>query len=186
MGIMPISHTKNTVFTSFDKTVSLTTYHQRPDRIRMLEEINTNVQIPRGAGLSYVPASFGRDTLVRELSYFNRILEFNSIEKTVVVEPGITLEKLLEWSFKEKLYLPVQPGYPKITIGGCIAANVHGKNPLKYGSFKDHVIWLELFHPQNSSKIIVERNSELFDATCGGLGLTGIITRVKLQLCDLP
>lgn len=182
---MKIRYTKNTTFTSFDKTVSITTLHQRPDRMRMLKEKNTYFQIPRGSGLSYVPASFGQDILVRELSYFNRILEFDVQQKTVVVESGVTLKKLLEWSFKEKLYLSVQPGYPEITIGGCVAANVHGKNPLKYGSFKEHIIWLELFHPNSGSKI-VEPNSELFDATCGGLGLTGIITRIKLQLYNLP
>ncbi|MDE1725713.1 MAG: FAD-binding oxidoreductase [Thaumarchaeota archaeon] len=182
---MKIPYTKNTTFTSFDKTVSITTLHQKPDRTRMLEESITTFQIPRGSGLSYVPASFGQDTLVRELSPFNRILEFDVKQKTVVVESGITLKKLLEWSFTEKLYLPVQPGYPDITIGGCVAANVHGKNPHKYGSFKEHVIWIELFHPKNGSRIL-ESKSELFEATFGGLGLTGIITKVKIQLRDLP
>lgn len=182
---MKIRFTKNTTFTSFDKTVSITTLHQKPDRTRMLEENITTFQIPRGSGLSYVPASFGQDVLVRELSTFNRILEFDVKQKTVVVESGITLKKLLEWSFTEKLYLPVQPGYPDITIGGCIAANVHGKNPHKYGSFKEHVIWLELFHPKNGSRT-TESRSELFEATFGGLGLTGIITKVKIQLRDLP
>jgi len=182
---MVIAYTRHTTFTNFDKTVSITTLHQRPDRIRFLEEKITNFQIPRGSGLSYVPASFGQDVLVRELTHFNRILEFDKEQKTIVVESGITLKKLLEWSFKEKLFLPVQPGYPEITIGGCIAANVHGKNPRKYGSFKEYVIWIELFHPKNGLRKI-EPNSELFDATLGGLGLTGIITKAKLQLHDLP
>jgi len=179
-----IHNTKFTTFTTYDKTISITTLHQKPDRIRFLEEKMTGFQIPRGSGLSNAPASFGRDVIVRELSSFNRILEFDAKQKTVVVESGITLKKLLEWSFKEKLFFPVLPGHPEITIGGCIAANVHGKNPLKDGSFKEHVIWLELFHPKNGTKII-ESNSELFDATCGGLGLTGIITKAKLQLYDL-
>lgn len=182
---MVIPYTKHSTFTSFDKTVSITTIHQRPDRARTLEEKIIDVQIPRGSGLSYVPASFGQDVLVRELLPFNRILEFDKNQKTVVVEPGITLKKLLEWSFGEKLFLAVQPGFPEITIGGCIAANVHGKNPLKYGTFKEHVIWIDLFHPKNGLKRI-EKNSELFEATFGGLGLTGIITKAKLQLHDLP
>jgi decaprenylphospho-beta-D-ribofuranose 2-oxidase len=182
---MTIPYTKHSTFTSFDKTISITTIHQRLDRIRTLEEKITDVQIPRGSGLSYVPASFGQNVLVRELLPFNRILEFDKNKKTVVVESGITLKKLLEWSFGEKLYLVVQPGYPEITIGGCIASNVHGKNPSKYGSFKEHVIWIDIFHPRNGLKRI-EQNSELFEATFGGLGLTGIITKAKLQLQDLP
>lgn len=182
---MKIPYTKNTTFTTFDKTISITTLHQRPDRTRILEEKIDGFQIPRGSGLSYVPASFGHDVLVRDLSFFNRILEFDTRQKTIVVEPGITLKELLGFVSKEKLYFPVLPGYPDISVGGCVAANAHGKNPLKYGSFKEHVIWLELFHPKRGSRII-EPNSELFDATCGGLGLTGIITKVKLQLRDLP
>jgi decaprenylphospho-beta-D-ribofuranose 2-oxidase len=182
---MKIPYTKSTTFTTFDKTVSITTLHQRPDRTRILEENIDGFQIPRGSGLSYVPASFGHDVLVRDLSLFNRILEFDIRQKTIVVEPGITLNELLGFVSKEKLYFPVLPGYPDISVGGCVAANAHGKNPLKYGSFKEYVIWLELFHPKSGSRTI-EPNSELFEATCGGLGLTGIITKVKLQLHDLP
>ena len=182
---MEIPHTKKTTFTSWDKTVSITTIHQKPDRVRTLKENISEIQIPRGSGLSLAPVSFGHDIIVREVSSFNRILEFNATEKTVVVESGITLGKLLEWSFKEKLFFPVLPGSPQITVGGCIAGNVHGKNPSKDGSFKEHVIEIELFHPKFGSRII-ESGSDLFEATCGGLGLTGIITKAKIQLYDLP
>lgn len=182
---MKIPYTKNTTFTSWDKTVSITTLHQKPDRLRMVEEKINELQIPRGSGLSLAPVSFGKDILVRELSSFDRILEFNSNEKTVVVECGITLGKLLEWSFKEKLFFPVLPGSPHITIGGCIAGNVHGKNPSKDGSFKEHLIEFELFHPK-VGKRMVKCGTKLFDATCGGIGLTGIITKAKIQLYDLP
>src|SRR5690349_11705877 len=115
--LMEIPHTKKTTFTSWDKTVSITTLHQKPDRMRTLKEKIIEIQIPRGSGLSLAPVSFGHDAIVREVSSFNRILEFNSIEKTIVVESGITLGKLLEWSFKEKLFFPVLPGSPQITIG---------------------------------------------------------------------
>ncbi len=180
---MKIRYTKHMNFTSFDNTVSITTLYQKPDRVRMLKE--ETVQIARGAGLSYTPASFGQNILVRDFRQFNRILEFDAKLKTVIVESGITLKKLLEWSFKEKLFFPIMPGFPEITIGGCIAANVHGKNPLKDGTCKDHLIWLELYHPKTGFQK-TKSNSEIFNATCGGLGLTGIITKVKLQLYHLP
>ena len=180
---MKIPNTTHSKFTSFDNTISITTLYQKPDRIEMLKEDMT--QITRGAGLSYVPASFDQNILVRDFKHFNRILEFDAKQKTVIVESGITLKKLLEWSFKEKLFFPIMPGFPEITIGGCIAANVHGKNPLKDGTCKDHLIWLELYHPKTGFQKI-KSNSEIFDATCGGLGLTGIITKVKLQLYHLP
>ena len=160
--------------------------HQRPDRLRMLNDRNEEFQIPRGAGLSYAPASFGKDKLIRDMRSFDRILEFDESSKLVVVEAGISLKKLLTWSFSKQLFLPVLPGQPEITVGGCVAANVHGKNPYKDGTFMEQVEWIELSHPTLGTKIISRSNEKkIFDATCGGLGLTGIITKVALKLQKL-
>ena len=160
--------------------------HQRPDRLRMLNDQNEEFQIPRGAGLSYAPASFGKDKLIRDMCSFDRILEFDESSKIVVVEAGISLKKLLTWSFSKQLFLPVLPGQPEITVGGCVAANVHGKNPYKDGTFMEQVEWIELSHPTLGTKIISRSNEKkIFDATCGGLGLTGIITKVALKLQKL-
>ena len=177
---------KKTKFVSFDRTFSVFAKHQRPDRLRMLNDQNEEFQIPRGAGLSYAPASFGKDKLIRDMCYFDRILEFDESSKTVVVEAGISLKKLLTWSFSKQLFLPVLPGQPEITVGGCVAANVHGKNPYKDGTFMEHVEWIELSHPTLGTKIISRSNEKkIFNATCGGLGLTGIITKVALKLQKL-
>jgi len=160
--------------------------HQRPDRLRMLNDQNEEFQISRGAGLSYAPASFGKDKLIRDMRSFDRILEFDESSKLVVVEAGISLKKLLTWSFSKQLFLPVLPGQPEITVGGCVAANVHGKNPYKDGTFMEHVEWIELSHPTLGTKIISRSNEKkIFNATCGGLGLTGIITKVALKLQKL-
>ena len=160
--------------------------HQRPDRLRMLNDRNEEFQIPRGAGLSYTPASFGKDKLIRDMCSFDRILEFDESSKIVVVEAGISLKKLLTWSFSKQLFLPVLPGQPEITVGGCVAANVHGKNPYKDGTFMEHVEWIELSHSTLGTNIISRSNEKkIFNATCGGLGLTGIITKVALKLQKL-
>ena len=177
---------KKTKFVSFDRTFSVFANHQRPDRLRMLNDRNEEFQIPRGAGLSYAPASFGKDKLIRDMCSFDRILEFDESSKIVVVEAGISLKKLLTWSFSKQLFLPVLPGQPEITVGGCVAANVHGKNPYKDGTFMEHVEWIELSHPTLGTKIISRSNEKkIFNATCGGLGLTGIITKVALKLQKL-
>ena len=177
---------KKTKFVSFDRTFSVFANHQRPDRLRMLNDRNEEFQIPRGAGLSYAPASFGKDKLIRDMCSFDRILEFDESSKIVVVEAGISLKKLLTWSFSKQLFLPVLPGQPEITVGGCVAANVHGKNPYKDGTFMEQVEWIELSHPTLGTKIISRSNEKkIFDATCGGLGLTGIITKVALKLQKL-
>ena len=172
---------------SFDRSFSVYANHQKPDRLRMLDVKTKDYQIPRGAGLSYAAASFGKDSVIKDMCYFDRILEFDESSKLVVVEAGITLKKILSWSFKKKFFLPVLPGQPDITIGGCIAANVHGKNPYKDGTIMEHVEWIELFHPELGTKIISRTNDEkIFYATFGGLGLTGIITKVALKLQTLP
>ena len=177
---------KKTKFVSFDRTFSVFANHQRPDRLRMLNDRNEEFQIPRGAGLSYAPASFGKDKLIRDMCSFDRILEFDESSKIVVVEAGISLKKLLTWSFSKQLFLSVLPGQPEITVGGCVAANVHGKNPYKDGTFMEHVEWIELSHPTLGTKIISRSNEKkIFNATCGGLGLTGIITKVALKLQKL-
>ena len=63
------------------------------------------------------------------------------------MESGVTLGDVFAVASREGLGLPVQPGYPAITVGGCIAANVHGKNPVREGTFVDSVLDLTLFHP---------------------------------------
>jgi len=185
---LKIPHTKQTKFVSFDGGIQITTLHQRPDRYRNLEEIPKNVpRIARGGGYSYVAASFGKNVLTQEMKSFNRILEFDESTKSVVVEAGTTLIELLKWSFGKKLFLKIQPGHPYITIGGCVAANVHGKNPQKDGTFVDIISEIKLYHPDYGIKTISRtKDSTIFDLTCGGLGLTGTILSVKLQLHTLP
>ena len=185
---LKIPHTKRTKFVSFDGSIEIASQHQRPDRFRNLEQIPKDVvRIGRGGGYSYAAPSFGKNILTQEMTSFNRILEFNEKLRTVVVESGITLKELLKWSFGNKLILKIQPGHPDITIGGCIAANVHGKNPHKDGTFVDVVLEIKLFHPDRGLITLNRtKNSKIFELTCGGLGLTGIIVSVKLQREILP
>lgn len=175
-------------FISFDGSTRLTTQHQRPDRFAHLESPAAGVtRIPRGGGYSYSAASFGNGSLVQEMTAFNRFLAFDADALTVTVEPGVRLSELLAWALPRKLYLPVLPGYPLITVGGCIAADVHGKNPFRDGTFADWVRQLTVFHPQKGYLTCsAEQDDAVFRLTCGGFGLTGIITRATLQLVPLP
>ena len=185
---MTNTNIKKTKFLSFDGSVEIVSQHQRPDKFRDLEQIPKNVtRIGRGGGYSYTAPSFGKNILTQEMTSFNRILEFDEESRTVVVESGITLKELLKWSFEKKLFLKIQPGHPGITIGGCVASNVHGKNPHKDGTFVNVVLEIKLFHPDHGIKILSRtQNSDIFELTCGGFGLTGIILSVKLQLNVLP
>lgn len=178
----------STTFVSYDGGVTERATYQRPDRYRMVESGRSyNCRIARGGGYSYAAASFGGDSLVIDMSRFNRILGIDTQRHLIEVEGGITLGELFSFSVRKGLLLPIQPGYPAITIGGCIAANVHGKNPYREGTFKRSVKEITLFHPRHGRlRVDYKTNRDVFDLTCGGYGLTGIILTVKLQLEPIP
>ena len=180
--------TKQTRFTSFDGTVSLSTTHQRPDRLSHLEAPgSTTCRIARGGGYSYSASSFGENSLVQDMTRFNRFIDFNPDTLTLKLEVGVRLIELMQWALPRQLHFPVLPGYHLITVGGCVAADVHGKNPYKDGTFSDWVKQLTVFHPQQGYLTCSRHeNAELFAMTCGGYGLTGVITDVTLQLAPLP
>lgn len=174
---------------SFDGGVTETARVQRPDRYRYFDasRMPEGHRISRGAGLSYAAASFGGEGVSVEHGAFNRILGFDSSAGTVCVEPGITLLELHRFLEGKRLYLPVQPGHGSITVGGCVAADVHGKNHQRDGSFVNQVLGVTLFHPDHGELALSrEHNPSLFDLTCGGYGLTGHIISVDLRASPLP
>ena len=175
-------------FITFDGAVSLVTAHQRPDRYRHLEaNFGGGIRIARGAGLTYSAASFGEGVVVQEMTAFDRLLEFDESRNTIRVEAGCRLERLVKWAAHSGLCLPVLPGYPSITVGGCVAADVHGKNPFRDGTFCDWVDGMTIFHPSRAYQAVTRmQNADVFEATCGGYGLTGLIVDVTLRLTPMP
>jgi decaprenylphospho-beta-D-ribofuranose 2-oxidase len=181
---LPANEPETALFRSFDGGAVERAAFCRPDRRRMLEAALTNRPlIARGGGYSYAPASFGAGSLVVDMTRFDRVLRFEPAERLVEVEAGIRLEQLLALTVPRGLILPVQPGYPAITVGGCVASNVHGKNPGREGAFRHSVVDLTLCHPRLGT-LRVDRGSEpeLFELTCGGYGLTGVILAATLRL----
>ncbi len=161
---------------------------QRPDRYAYFHESDKcQPVIPRGAGFSFAAASFGSGVISIDFTAFDRILDLDTASGLVEVEAGITLGALFQYLAPHGYYLPIQPGHHGITIGGCIAADVHGKNPARDGTFIAQVECLHLFHPRHG-RIEVSRKKEpaLFHATCGGMGLTGIIVSARLRSKQLP
>ena len=159
----------------------------RPDRYRFFHEAGAcSPAIARGAGFSFSPASFGRNTASVDMTAFDRILDFDSATGAVEVEAGITLGRLFEYLAPRGFYLPVQPGHHRITVGGCVAADVHGKNPARDGTFITQVDCVRLFHPRHGVVEISRDTPAIFHATCGGLGLTGIILSLRLRTKPLP
>ena len=173
---------------SFDGGVRIVQDVQRPDRYRQIEEVDPRrKRIVRGGGYSYAAAGFGGGALVQDVRAFDRVLAFDRESGVLECEGGTTLGRVYEVAQAAGFYLPVQPGYPRITVAGCVAADVHGKNQYKDGTFRRVVRYLRLFHPRRGVVRLDERNEpELLDLTCGGLGLTGHILSVGLQLARLP
>ncbi len=157
-----------------------------PDHLENSQSLladSTDRLIVFGMGRSYGDASL--NSLGRTISFeaFNRILSFDTITGVVVCEPGVTLHDLLTKIVPHGWFLPVTPGTRYPTLSGCVAANVHGKNHHSDGSIDRHINWIELMLADGSFvKCSATENSELFDATLGGMGLTGLICKVSMQL----
>jgi FAD/FMN-containing dehydrogenase len=134
-----------------------------------------------GMGRSYGDSALNENTLLSRR--FNKILYFNEQKGVIVCESGVTLSDIIDIFVPRGWFLPVVPGTRHITVGGAIASDVHGKNHHKVGCFSEFVGSFELMLP--SGEIVPcdkDNNQELFYATCGGMGLTGIILTVTLCL----
>lgn len=142
-----------------------------------------SIVIPRGLGGSYGDAALNQHGEIILTERLDRFLEFDEQRGIIVVESGISLAKILEVIVDYGWFLPVTPGTTEVSLGGCIAADVHGKNHLHAGSLGQYVQSLDLITAKGDR---VRCSSEVFPAlfwaTIGGMGLTGIIDTVKLQL----
>lgn len=173
---------------SFDGGVRERCVVVRPDRYRDLERLpDATPRIVRGGGFSYAAASFGAGAVVQDFRRFDRVLAFDAALGRLRCEAGATLGKVFATAIGDGWYLPTQPGHPDLTIGGCLAADAHGKNPSQEGTFRRQVLGLTLFHPRIGSVAVgPEEGSALFELTCGGYGLTGHVVDVTLQLRRAP
>jgi decaprenylphospho-beta-D-ribofuranose 2-oxidase len=178
---------RRTDFVSFDGSIRISTTHQRPDRYRHLDGIVERILIARGGGYSYSAASFGANSCALEMTAFDRLLMFDPAKSVLRVEAGARIIDVIKWAARHGLQVPVIPGYPLITVGGCIAADVHGKNPWRDGTFSDWVRAITIFHPDKGyMSVSPESDLTLFETTCGGYGLTGAIIDATLELTSLP
>lgn len=137
--------------------------------------------IPRGNGRCYGDASLGSNTVCT--TKFDKILSFDAKNGLFECQSGVTLDQVLDVIVPKGWFLPVTPGTKFITIGGAVASDVHGKNHHVDGCFSHHVEEMDILLADGS--IITcgpGLQTDLFEATCGGMGLTGVIARVKFRL----
>lgn len=139
-------------------------------------------RIPMGAGLSFAAPQFGEGVVSVDHRPFTNVLGFDPETGFVEVESGCTMAHLYNYLIDKGRYIVTQPGYPSITVGGCIAVDVHGKNQMRDGTCIKQVASLKLYHPAYGViEASPEVNKEVFELTCGGYGLTGHILSAILK-----
>lgn len=143
--------------------------------------------LARGCGRSYGDAALNKENYLILMSQLNRVLDFDFKFGILRAQSGCTLEELIKFLVPKGWFLPVTPGTQYVTLGGCLAADVHGKNHHWDGCFSNFVLSFTLILADGSI-VYCSRNEncDLFFATIGGMGLTGVILEITLQLLKIP
>lgn len=137
--------------------------------------------IANGMGRSYGDSALNEQVIFTRR--FNKILSFDPQTGTVVCESGVSLAELIDAFLPRGWFLGVVPGTKFVSVGGAIASDVHGKNHHQVGCFSEYVSAFELMLPQGEVvRCSRQGNPRLFHATCGGMGLTGVILTTELRL----
>ena len=137
----------------------------------------------RGAGRSYNDAALNGGGIVLDMTGMDQILEWDSATGLVRCEPGVTLEKLWQKVEPEGWWPPVVSGTMRTTLGGCLSANIHGKNNFKMGTIGEHVVEFTATLPTGAEVTCSpKKNADLFYAMISGYGMLGIFTSITLQM----
>ncbi len=156
---------------------------RRDEVASLLQTVPARGVIARGLGRAYNNAAQNDGGLVIVMTGLASITDFDTAAGVVTCEAGVSLDQLMRRALPAGWFVPVSPGTRQVTIGGAIAADVHGKNHHRAGSFARHVRWLDLMLPGGEERRVTpESDPDLFWATAGGMGLTGIIVRAEIQL----
>lgn len=139
--------------------------------------------IAHGMGRSYGDVCLNPRGVLWNTTRLDHFIRFDESTGRLMCEAGVLLRDIQRLVIPRGWILPVTPGTQLVTVGGAIANDVHGKNHHALGSFGDHVQWIRLV--RTDGEIIEcgpQLRSEWFAATVGGLGLTGVIVEVQIQL----
>ena len=137
--------------------------------------------IPRGLGRAYGDAAQNAGGAVIDMTALDRIHAVDADGGTVLCDAGVSLHRLMEVLLPLGWFVPVTPGTRYVTVGGAIGADIHGKNHHVSGSFTRHVLSFELLTADGTIRT-VSPGTPLFDATAGGMGLTGVILTATVRL----
>lgn len=142
--------------------------------------------LPFGRGLSYGDVCLNSRGVLLDTCRLNHWISFDAKTGVLRCESGVTFVEILNFIVPQGWFLPVVPGTQRITLGGAIANDIHGKNHHSMGSFGRYVRCFELLRSDGQILFCsAHENTELYHATIGGIGLTGLITWAELTLIPL-
>jgi FAD/FMN-containing dehydrogenase len=150
---------------------------------RFLDAAGAGSLLPHGLGRSYGDSCLNEGRDLVDCSRLTRFQGFDPEHGVLRCESGVSLAEVLEIAIPKGWFLPVTPGTRFVTVGGAIANDVHGKNHHRAGTFGHHVRKMAIYRSDYGLVMCsAEENPDLFHATIGGLGLTGIIAWAEIQL----
>ena len=156
--------------------------HEAPS----LQSCAQNV-LPHGYGRSYGDSCLNEGGILLDTTGINRFLSFDSATGLLRCESGVSLHEIIKTLAPHGWFLPVTPGTKYVSVGGAIANDVHGKNHHLAGTFGCHVRGFELLRSDGTRRYCsLDTHPDLFQATIGGLGLTGLILWADIQLKHIP
>jgi FAD/FMN-containing dehydrogenase len=151
-----------------------------------LDELAESV-LPFACGRSYGDSCLNAGGALLDVADLRRFIAFDESQALLRCEAGVTLAEVLALVVPRGCFVPVLPGTQWVSVGGAIANDIHGKNHHRAGTFGAHVTCLELLR-SSGERILCspDRNADLFRATIGGLGLTGLILWAEIRLKRVP
>jgi FAD/FMN-containing dehydrogenase len=156
-------------------------YPENIDQLKILVKIMKSPTIVRGNGRSYGDSSISKNIIL--LSNFKKTISLDKKKGIVNCSANITFKDLNDFIVNKGFFPKVTPGSQHVSIGGAVASDVHGKNHHIDGSFCQHVTEIRVMNSYGKIKILSRvKNKTLFNSTCGGMGLTGIILNIEFSV----
>ena len=178
-----------TILENFGHSISAPSYCFKPhnteeiyEAFRLAKKSGLTVTL-RGAGRSYNDAALNGGGIVIDITGMDQIIEWDASSGVVRCEAGVTLKQLWHKVLPDGWWPPVVSGTMTPTLGGCLGANIHGKNNYRMGTIGEHVTEFTAVLPTGAEITCLPRkNADLFYSMISGLGMLGVITTVTMQM----